>query len=80
MNTYQKNAYKDMAVRITNAENRFIDWAVEISGCSITQAEKVLKVYKKAKAVKIDKIGGQFRLTHGGFAEPDVIWRAINDC
>lgn len=64
-----------MAQRIVNAENRFIAFALA-QGLTREQAEKALATYRRVKAIKIDKIGGQFTFSHGGFAERDVLLRA----
>lgn len=67
---------RPVAQRIVNAENRFIEFAME-KGFSRSQAEHILKVYRKEKAIRIDPIGGQFSFMHGGFAEKDVMERAL---
>jgi hypothetical protein len=67
---------RDVADRIVNAENAFVEFAQETGGLTREQAETALASYKKNKAIKIDKIGGQFTFTHGGFAERDVLRRA----
>lgn len=77
MKTEKIKGTKDVAIRFVNAENRFIAWVIETCGCTAQQAEKVLKVYRKAKAVKIDCIGGQFQITHGAFCDAEVMRRAI---
>jgi len=66
-----------VAQRIVNAEERFLEMVQDTIGCSRTDAEKVLSVYRKEKVVKIDMIGGQFTLKHGVFAEPDVLNNAV---
>jgi len=65
-----------IAQRIENAENKFVEFAMESAGLTREQAVKALESYKKAKAIKIDPIGGQFSFKHGGFAEADVLRRA----
>ena len=67
---------KAVAQRIVNAENRFIEFAMKQGDLTREQAIKALEAYKKAKAVKIDPIGGQFNLTRGDFANKDVLRRA----
>ncbi len=66
-----------VAARMVAAEARFIEWAMEAALCTQAEAEAILKTYRKAKAVKFDPIGGQFTLTHGGFADPAVLSLAI---
>ncbi len=67
-----------MAMRIVNAEESFISFAIKTANLSYAEAEKVLSVYRKVKAIKIDAIGGQFTFTHGGFADAEVLQRAAN--
>jgi len=67
-----------MAQRIANAEERFTAWVQEQIGCTRSQAEKVLDVYRKEKLVKIGAVDGQFRLKHGAFADPEVLLNAVN--
>jgi hypothetical protein len=66
---------RGVASRITSAEERFIAFCTE-RGFTPVQAEKILRVYRKAKAIKIDPVTGQFTFTHGDFAETDVLRRA----
>ena len=67
---------KAVAQRIVNAEDRFIEFAMRQGDLTQEQATKALEAYKKAKAVEIDVIGGQFNLTQGDFANKDVLRRA----
>lgn len=69
---------KHVAQRIVSAENRFITEVMEQFGKTKEDAEKVLAVFKRAKAVKIDPITGQFNLTSGVYWEADVIDNAVN--
>ena len=73
-----RNGFRDMAQRIENAQANFIDNVCEQFGTTKPQAEKVLAVFKKAKAVKLDAVGGRYNLTHGAYWECDVIQRAID--
>lgn len=72
-----KQAFRDIAQRIENAATEFIGSVREQFGTTEAEAEKVLRVFCKCKAVKLDVAGGRYRLTHGGFWESDVIRRAI---
>lgn len=72
----QKQGLEAVAQRITNAEQRFIDFAIEQAGLTQEQAAAALAKYKEVKAIRIDPVGGNFQFTHGGFAEPDVLRRA----
>lgn len=72
-----QNGFRDIATRMHNAAENFIGSVVEQFGTTRPQAEKVLRVFRKAKAVKLDPIMGRYELRHGGFWESDVIQRAI---
>jgi hypothetical protein len=65
-----------MVTRAVNAENRFIEFAMDTGDLDRAQAEHVLRVYRKAKVVKIDPVMGQFELKHGVFAGRDALRRA----
>lgn len=67
---------KAVAQRMVNAEEGFLDFAMRTAGITREQAVTALEEYRKAKAIKIDPVGGQFSFTHGGFAEADVLRRA----
>jgi len=68
--------FEAVAQRIVNAENKFIETAMEQAGLTRPEAEKALAAFKAAKAIKIDPVGGQYSLTDGRFGERDVIRRA----
>lgn len=72
-----KQGFKNVATRIDSAHDEFVSNVVEQFGCTQAEAEKVLQVYRKAKAVRLDAVSGVYRLTHGAFWEADVIHRAI---
>ena len=72
-----KQAFRDIAQRIENAAAEFIESVREQFGTTTAEAEKVLRVFRKTKAVKLDPVGGRYRLTHGAFWESEVIRRAI---
>ncbi len=67
---------RDVAQRIVNAEESFITWAMETGDLTRDEAERALATYKKAKAVKINPVMGQFELRHGAYAEADPLRRA----
>lgn len=67
---------KQIAQRIINAENRFIESVQEQFGKTKKEAENVFKRFKKDKIVKIDPVGGQYNLKDGRFWEQTVIDRA----
>jgi len=66
-----------MAQRIVNAEVAFRESCRDQFGITDEDAEKVRRVFVKAKAMKLDVIGGTYRLAGGAFWEADVIRRAI---
>jgi hypothetical protein len=68
---------KAVAERMAATERRFIDFVME-KGFTREQANTIMTVYTKVKAVKFDYVGGQFSLTHGDFAEADVMTRALS--
>lgn len=71
------DAFKSIAQRQVNAENRFIDDVMEQFGKTKIEAEKVLQVYRKVGAVRIDPVTGQYLLKHGAFWELSVINNAL---
>ena len=70
-------SFEDMAQRIVNAGDGFCRDVVEQFGVTAEQAEKVLTVFRKAKAVKLNVTMGRYDLTHGAYWEQEVIQRAI---
>ena len=69
---------KDIAQRIVNAEDSFVDSVMEQFGKTKEEAEKVLSVFKEVKAVKIDPILGAFKMTSGLYWDAEVIDNAVN--
>ncbi len=70
------NAYRAIAQRIVNAEERFVEFAMQAAGLTRVEAERALATMRRAKVVKIDAVGGGFTFTHGAFAAADVLRRA----
>jgi len=68
-----------MAQRIENAADGFIAAAIDQFGITQEEGEVLLRVFVKAKAVKLDPIGGVYRLTHGAFWEKAVVERALEE-
>jgi hypothetical protein len=73
----KKSEFAPIAQRIVNAEAAFIANIQEISGCTQTEAEKVLLVYRKAKVVKNDFVNGAINVKHGAFLDVSTIRNAI---
>jgi len=76
-----KNAVKGfeaMAQRTINAQDSFIQNVMDQFGKTKEESLKVLKMFIKAKAVKLDAIHGKYNLTHGMYWNAQVIENAIN--
>lgn len=67
----------DMVARCGDAWENFIDSLMEQFRLSRPQAEHVLTLFIRVKAVKLDPIMGRYNLTHGGFWDKPVIKRAL---
>lgn len=70
------NGTKQIAQRMTNAESDFVQMIQE-RGFSKTDAEKVLRVFLKLKAAKVDAIIGRVQVKHGAFLEIDALRNAV---
>jgi hypothetical protein len=73
-----KSALKPMFTRIENAIDGFISTVMEQFGTTLEDAEKVLRVFKMCKVVKLDASMGRYNLTHGAYWDKEVIQNAIN--
>ncbi len=73
------NAYRNVAERIVNAEERFIEYAMTTANLDRAAALRAFAAYRRAKAIKIDAVGGQFTFTHGAFGDAAVIIRAAQE-
>ncbi len=71
-----KREMKPVFTRIENAIQNFIDNTVE-QGFTADEAVKILNVYKKAKAVKLNVAMGRYDIKHGAFLDIDVMRRAL---
>jgi hypothetical protein len=69
---------RGLAIRYQNAETSFINDVMEQFNFTEKEATKILQVYKKVKAVKIDPLGGRAILSHGAFWDKEVMQRALN--
>src|SRR3990172_921409 len=67
---------RNVARRSVDAENRFIDYAMEHGQLSREQAKAALASFRKARVIKFDAVNSTFHVKHGQFLEPDVIRRA----
>jgi len=76
MNEKIKGTYA-IAHRIVNAENNFIETAMEMHGLSKANAEKVLRVYRKLKMVSTNYGVGKITVKHGAFWDKEYIDAAV---
>lgn len=67
---------RDIAQRIVNAENNFVQTLIEQGDISRSQAEKVMSFYLKNKLAKMDAVIGRISVKHGAYLDKDVIRRA----
>jgi hypothetical protein len=63
--------------RAAAAQQNFVEWVMEQTGCTEAEAEKVLRIYKKERLMKIDSYMGTWHIKHGAFLDVDVLRRAI---
>lgn len=75
--TYAAIGNKHTAQRMVHAETTFIESLMRTASISEEEGEKVLKFYRKIKAVKMDIVGGTITVKHGAFWDIDVIRRAL---
>ena len=71
-----KKGLQGVAIRTTLAQERFLDYVTD-RGFTRSEAERIYEVYRKAKAIKIDRIGGQFTFTHGAFGDLETLRLAL---
>jgi hypothetical protein len=74
---YGEKSMSDMATRIANAEESFIDVLMELGGITKTQAVAVSNLYRKARIAKLDPINGVIRVQHGAFLDRSTIQNAV---
>lgn len=72
-----RQGFQDIAQRLVNGDNQFLDNLREQFGTTTEQGEKVLRVFRKCKAVKREVASGRWVLTHGAFWDSAVVQRAI---
>ena len=73
-----KKSFQDMAERLVNAENDFLQIIQDIANCTQAEAIKVFKVYRNCKVLKYSAGIGRFSVIHGGFLDKETIQLAIN--
>lgn len=69
---------KQVAQRMVNAENLFIENIMNIAEVNKNDAEKVFQVYRKERIIKLDAVMGVYKIIHGEFYEIQIIKNAIN--
>ena len=72
-----KTAMRDIAIRMNNAHVKFISDVQEQFGFTEQEAEKILRVFVKAKAMKLNVAMGRYDLKHGAFWDASVMRRAL---
>jgi hypothetical protein len=74
--TQTARGYEAVAQRMVNAEERFVEFAIESASLTRSEAVKALTTMRKARVLKIDAVTGQFTFTHGAFAEASILRKA----
>ena len=72
-----KTAFKAIAQRYVNAENRFTDYVKQATGTDDATARKVLAYYRQHKIVKLDAVSGDFSVSHGIMLAADTLRNCI---
>jgi hypothetical protein len=72
-----KTAFKAIAQRYVNAENRFTDYVKQATGTDDATARKVLAYYRQHKIVKLDAVSGTFSVPHGALLEAATLRNCI---
>ncbi|WP_423383499.1 hypothetical protein [Burkholderia sp. LMG 32019] len=68
---------KQIAQRIVNAEENFIETVQAITGCSREEGEKAFNTMRTLRVIKLDLAGGRYMAKHGAFMEADALRNAI---
>lgn len=72
-----KKQFEPIAHRINQARIEFVNNVMEQFNKTQDEANKVLDVFIKAKAVKLNVAMGRYDLTHGAYWELSVINNAL---
>ncbi|WJJ55379.1 hypothetical protein QB910_000135 [Dabrowskivirus KKP3916] len=72
-----KEQLKPVFKRALIAHDKFVEEVQEQFGFSEDEAEKILNVFIKAKAVKRNVAMGRYDLTHGAYWDKEVMQRAL---
>lgn len=76
--TRAHKSMRDMAQRIVNAEDGFIESVQHIAGCTADDAHQVMAYYLKHKLAKLDIGIGRISVKHGAYLDKPVLQRAIS--
>ena len=66
-----------VAQRIANARAVLVENVQTLGGLKPEQAEAVAAYYIKHRMVKLDAVGGTYRVTYGGFFDRQVLQNAV---
>ena len=69
---------KQIAQRIVNAENNFIDTLMTLGDVSRADATKAMRAMLRLKVAKLDAVSGRINVKHGAYLDREVIQRAVN--
>jgi hypothetical protein len=78
MNAVMNGEMRPMATRESNACNEFVANVVEQFGYTADEAKTILAVFRKFRAVKINRHIGRVTLSHGDLWTRDAMDRALN--
>jgi hypothetical protein len=67
---------RNTAQRMVNAENDMIDAIARMGAMSTADSRKAFEKLKEVRALKLDAVGGKYKVTHGAYMERDVLRRA----
>lgn len=68
---------REIAQRIVNAEENFIETVQTITGCTREEGIKALATMRQFKIIKLDANIGRYRAVHGAYMEADALRTAI---
>ncbi|HDR9764237.1 TPA: hypothetical protein QDC44_008526 [Burkholderia cepacia ATCC 25416] len=69
--------FKEIAQRIVNAEENFIETVQAITGCSRDEGAKALNTMRKLRVIKLDVGIGRYTVKHGALMEAEALRNAI---
>lgn len=75
---YYPEHQREIAQRQVNAHNSFVENIMEQFGFTQAEAEQILTIYKRIKAIKLDSVMGRYNLIHGALWERETMQRALD--